>query len=56
MQEFVARENIRRYRQQLSKYPDAAKRKVLCQLLAEEEAKLERLQAERRSKSANPQA
>ena len=56
MQEFVARENIRRYRQQLPEYPDAAKRKVRCQLLAEEEANLERLQAERRSRSANPRA
>lgn len=43
----VARLNIERYRQLLTREADEAKRRMLTALLAEEEAKLEALNAAR---------
>jgi hypothetical protein len=41
MEEFVARENIRRFRNQLLVVEDDAERKLLLQLLSVEEQKLD---------------
>ena len=46
MQEFIARENIKRFRQQLENCTDAGQRATLKQLLANEQAHLERLEDE----------
>jgi hypothetical protein len=43
MEEFVARENIRRFRNQLLVVEDDAERKLLLQLLSVEEQKLEEI-------------
>ena len=46
MQRYIALENIKRYKQQLSETADAAKMATLRQLLAEEETRLAAVEAE----------
>jgi len=43
MQRFVARENVRRFKEQLKGCNDEEQRQTLSRLLAEEEAKLKKL-------------
>ena len=43
MQHWICRENIRQFRGQLAESRDDIKKRMLMRLLAEEEAKLERL-------------
>jgi hypothetical protein len=43
MQRFVARENVRRFKEQLKDCNDEGQRQTLSRLLAEEEAKLKKL-------------
>jgi hypothetical protein len=43
MEEFIAQENIKRFRQQLENCSDEQQRETLRQLLAAEEAKLKEL-------------
>jgi rubrerythrin len=47
VQRFIARENIRRYRQQLEAATDPKQREMLEQLLADEEALLRELEAQK---------
>jgi hypothetical protein len=49
MDKFVARANIEHFRRKLAIETDEAKRQVLARLLAEEEAKLARLDPEKRA-------
>ena len=46
MQRFIARENIKRFRQQLANCTDEHQRATLNQLLAQEEARLAQLEWE----------
>ncbi len=48
MKAFVVRQNIQRYREQLEVATDERRRRVLLDLLAEEEAKLAELVAQSR--------
>jgi rubrerythrin len=51
MQRFIARENIRRFKQQLAACTDDSQASTLRRLLAEEEAHLAELDAQLRSAS-----
>lgn len=46
MKAFVVRQNIQRYREQLEVVTDEARRRILLDLLAKEEAKLAQLVAQ----------
>ena len=46
MQRFIARENIKRFREMLADTTDEQKRETLSQLLSDEEARLARLDGE----------
>ena len=52
MDEFIAKENIKHFRKKLASETDEAKCKNLCELLAEEEAKLAKILA-KSNKTAN---
>jgi bacterioferritin (cytochrome b1) len=45
MQEFIAHENIKRFKKALADTPDEIKKATLRQLLADEEAHLKKLEA-----------
>lgn len=51
MQEFIARENIRRFEAQLAACTDAQQRKTLLQLLETERERLTEAQANRQRKA-----
>ena len=55
MQEFVARENIKRFQSQIAACTDPAQRKVLARLLDEEREKLKDIRAEKIDLSATSQ-
>ena len=48
MQQFIANENVKRFRQQLGNSPDEQRKETLEQLLAAEEGKLKELRRTRR--------
>ena len=48
MQQFIANENVKRFRQQLGNSPDEQQKETLEQLLAAEEGKLKELRRIRR--------
>lgn len=53
MQRFIARENVRRFRQQLESCTDERQSETLRQLLAAEEAKLNQLERTKRPPPSN---